>query len=202
MTTTTDVRRNFDESYYRRFYLDPATRVHDANGQRRLAAFVFSYLDYLDIDVWRVLDLGCGLGHWRAQLAQRHPRASYTGVDASDYLCQTYGWEKGTAAGYRGRGQYDLVLCQGVLQYVDDDEVRASLANIARLCRGALFLEIPTQHDWDENCDRTVTDGDVHLRTGAWYRDAIGEHFRSIGGGLFLPKDSPVVLYELEGSSA
>jgi SAM-dependent methyltransferase len=192
------VRTTFDAAYYRRFYLDAGTRVHDEAEQHRLAAFVFSYLDYLQIPVRNLLDLGCGLGHWGRELELRHPDATYTGVDASEYACRIYGWEQGTAATFRGRGQYDLVVCQGVLQYAGDDEVRRSLANIARLCRGAVYLEIPTQRDWREHCDRSVTDGEINLRTGEWYRNAISRHFRSAGGGLFLPNDSPVVLYELE----
>jgi hypothetical protein len=119
-------------------------------------------------------------------------------VEASDYLCRTLGWEKGTAAGYRGRGRYDLVLCQSVLQYLDDDEANRSLANLARLCRGALYLEAVTRGDWEERCDRKSTDGRIHLRPAAWYRRTVGRHFVGIGGGLFLPRGSKVVLYELE----
>lgn len=191
-------RSRFDESYYRRFYLDPSTRVHDPKSQRRLAAFIFSYLDYLRIPVRRVLDVGCGLGHWRRELAARRPGASYTGVESSDFLCRTLGWEKATAAGYRGRGRFDLVLCQSVLQYLDDDEANRSLANLARLCRGALYLEAVTRGDWEERCDRNATDGRIHLRPAAWYKRAIGRHFVGIGGGLFLPRGSKVVVYELE----
>jgi SAM-dependent methyltransferase len=147
----------------------------------------------------RVLDLGCGLGAWQGEVALRYPSAQYTGVESSDYLCRKYGWAEGTAASYRGRGRYDLVICQGVLQYVDDGEFRASIANIARLCRGATFLEIPTVHDWYENCDRSISDGEIHFRTGDWYRREIGRYFRSAGAGVWLLHDSPAVLYELEG---
>lgn len=200
-TASARVRSRFDEAFFRRYYLERAARAHDARVQRRLAAFVFSYLDYLEVPVRRVLDLGCGLGLWRRELAARHPRATYTGVEASDYLCQTFGWEQGTVAGYRGRGQYDLVICQSVLQYVDDADVRRSIANLARLCRGALYLEIPTRRDWEEHCDREGSDGRIRLRGGQWYRRAIGKQFRSAGGGVFLPNESESVLLELEGGT-
>lgn len=149
----------------------------------------------------RVVDLGCGLGAWRREAAARYPAARYTGVESSDYLCRKYGWAAGTAATFRGRGRYDLVICQGVLQYVDDGEFRASIANIARLCRGAAFLEIPTVRDWNEHCDRSTSDGQIYFRSGDWYRREIGRHFRSAGAGVWLPHDSPAVLYELEGGS-
>jgi SAM-dependent methyltransferase len=188
----------FGEDYYRRFYKDPATRVRAGSAQSRLADFVFGYLSHVGVPVRRMLDLGCGLGHWSADLARKHPRATYTGVEISPYLCARYGWEQGSAADFRGRGRYDLIICQSVLQYLPDEGVKAAVANMARLCRGALFLEIITAGDWRDHCDQRVTDGNIHMRTESWYRKALGRHFRSAGGGVFLPLDSPVVLYELE----
>ncbi len=190
--------KSFNEAYYRRFYLDPETRVRSTSADGRLARFVFGYLEHLGVPVKRVVDLGCGLGQWRGQLAKYHPRAGYTGVEISAYLCAKYGWEESSAAGFRGRGRYDLVLCQSVFQYLGDAEARAAVENLARLCRGALYLEIITDRDWKLHCNRDVTDGNVHLRSARWYRNLLERHFRSAGGGLFLPKNSPVVLYELE----
>ena len=197
-TAPTRERESFGPAYYRRYYLNPATRVRAGSAQDRLAGFVFGYLAHLGLPVRRVLDLGCGLGHWRAPLARRYPRAAYTGVEISSYLCNRYGWDEGSAADYAGRGRYDLVICQSVLQYLPDDGVAAAAANLARLCRGAVFLEIISAEDWRKHVDQRVTDGNIHMRPEAWYRKLLGRHFRSAGGGLFLPKDSPVVLYELE----
>jgi SAM-dependent methyltransferase len=192
------VRSHFDAAFYRRYYLNPKTRVHDARSHRRLAAFVFAYLDYLRIPVRRVLDLGCGLGRWRTELAAHQPRATYTGVETSDHLCEKYGWGRGSVIDYRGRGSYDLVICQSVLQYVDDADVHRAITNMARLCRGALYLEVPTRDDLQRNADRATTDRNIHRRSGAWYRAAISKHFRFAGGGIFLPHDSLAVLYDLE----
>jgi SAM-dependent methyltransferase len=188
----------FNEAYYKRFYLDSRTRVRSSAAETRLASFVFGYLDHLGVPVRRVVDLGCGLGKWKGLLAKRHPRADYTGVEFSPYLCGKYGWNQGSAADFRGRGRYDLVLCQSVIQYLGDEDARRAVANMARLCRGAVYLEIITKRDWREHCDRKATDGKVHLREGAWYRDLLSPHFRNAGGGLFLPRDSGAVLYELE----
>ncbi len=190
----------FNEAYYRRFYLDTDTRVRSAAAEERMAKFLFGYLGHLGIPVKRVLDMGCGLGRWRGLLAKHHPRGEYTGVEISEYLCAKYGWTQSSAADFRGRGRYDLVLCQSVLQYLGDAEAGEAMENLARLCRGALYLEIITKRDWEIHCNRKMTDGKVYLREDRWYRDLLGRHFRSAGGGLFLPKDSPVVLYELEGA--
>jgi SAM-dependent methyltransferase len=196
------VRTDFDEAYYRRFYVDRPTRAQHPSDVRRLAAFVFAYLNYLRIPVRRVLDVGCGLGRWHGAVAQHHPRAAYTGVEPSAYLCEKYGWQRGSVTDYRARGRYDLVVCQSVLQYLDDADVHRAIANMARLCRGALYLEITTRGDLQRYADRARTDTDIHVRTADWYRRALRPHFRSAGGGVFLPNDSPVVLYELEASSA
>jgi SAM-dependent methyltransferase len=191
-------KESFDKAYYQRFYLNPATRVRATSAETSLARFVFGYLEHLGIPVKRVLDMGCGLGKWRGQTAKFQPHSTYTGVEISAYLCGKYGWVESSAAEFQGRGGYDLVLCQSVIQYLGEAEAKAAIANLARLCRGALYLEIITAEDWARHCDRKLTDGKVHLRSSRWYKKALGLHFRSAGGGIFLPKDSPVVLYELE----
>jgi len=189
---------SFDEAYYQRFYKDRRTRVADRKSCELLAGFVFAYLDYLQIPVERVLDLGCGTGLWRRQVRQRYPGALYVGVEKSAYACRKYSWKRGSVVDYRAEQDFDLVICQGVLQYMDDDEAEAALDNLPRLATSALYLEILTAEDWKRNCNQEKTDGHVHLRSGSWYRKRLRPSFRNCGGGLFLAKGSPVVLYELE----
>lgn len=189
----------FDAEYYARFYGDPRTQVTDAETTESLARFVLAYLGHLDLEVRSALDLGCGLGWWRAPLAAAGCD-DYTGVELSDYLVGKYGWKKGSVVDFRGpRGkQYDLVVCQGVLQYLTRDTAREAIANLARLSRRALYLEALTTADWRDNCDTERTDGAVHLRSGRWYRRLLDPHFIACGGGLFVKRDSGVVLFELE----
>jgi trans-aconitate methyltransferase len=189
---------SFDESYYERFYRDRRTRVADRRTCALLAGFVFAYLDYLHLPVDRVLDIGCGTGLWRREVRARYPGALYVGVEQSEYACAKYGWERGSVVDYQPSEAFDLVLCQGVFQYLDDGEAEAALDNLPRLAPSALYLEILTTKDWERNCNREVTDGQVHLRTPAWYRQRLRRHFRNCGGGLFVAKQSPAVLYELE----
>ena len=146
----------------------------------------------------RVLDAGCGLGYWRAVIAEHYPRARYTGIERSEYLCRELGWTHASVADYRGRGRFDLVICQGVLQYLDEREAAAAIENLARLCSGALYLEALTSEDWRDHCDRRCTDGAVHLRKDGWYRTRLSRHFRACGGGLFLHRDAAPVLFTLE----
>ncbi len=193
-------QKTFDADYYRRFYLDPKTQVRDISRPSPLSQYIFGFLGHFDIPVRRVLDLGCGLGQWKGELAKVNPKAQYTGVEYSPYLCEQFGWVQGSASNFQGRGQYDLVICQSVFQYLTDSEAIAGIANLARLCRGAVYLEIITAHDWKNNCDQDVTDGKVFLRTGAWYRKYLNRYFKNIGGGIFLPITSNVIFYELENA--
>lgn len=188
----------FDADYYARYYDDPNTRVASAESTGRLARFVCAYLAYLEVEVESVLEFGCGLGWWREPLREAYPAASYVGVELSEHLCEVHGWTRGSVVDYEHHEPVDLVVCQGVLQYLDDKQARAAIANLAHHAGSALYLEALTRGDWREVCDRERTDGEVHLRTLSWYRRALSPHFRSCGGGLFVSRASSVALFELE----
>jgi SAM-dependent methyltransferase len=189
----------FDESYYQRFYLDPKTRVTDRAGIDRLGDFVCSYLRYLALPVSRVLDVGCGIGLWQRVLARHFPTAMYRGVEYSEYLCERYGWERGSVVDYKSRARFDLVVCQGVLPYLDLRACKQAIENLARLCRGALYLEAVTRDDYDGGVvDRRRTDAAMQLRSARWYRRALAPHFDALGGGLWLAKRAKVPVYALE----
>ena len=190
--------QQFNAAYYARYYGNANTCVADSDDVARLGGFVAAYINYLQLPVRRVLDMGCGLGLWRPVVESLLPRATYTGVEVSAHLCKTYGYKRGSVVDYVGRGQFDLVICQGVLQYLNAGDAKAAIANLGRLCRGVLYLEVLTQEDWDENCDQNRTDGDVYLRDAAFYRKHLRRSFIALGGGVFLAKSADVTLYELE----
>lgn len=190
-------RTEFDDAYYDRYYRDPSTRVSDAEDTVRLARFVLSYLDYLGVPVEGALDMGCGVGRWGQALKALRPAIEYTGVEISKAMCQQYGWHHGSVAEWRS-DPADLVICHGVLQYLSDDDAKAAIENLARHAHGALYLEVVTQEDWDHNVNQKLTDGVINLRRASWYRRRLAKHFHSAGGGVYLPRDGHVVLYELE----
>lgn len=189
---------SFDKAYYKKYYQDRRTRVADAETCAALAGFVFAYLEYLRLPVDSVLDLGCGIGLWRDEVLERYPKARYVGVERSEYACREYGWEQGSVVDYQPKEHFDLVVCQGVFQYLNDAEAETALQNLPRIARNALYLEILTREDWERNCNKKLTDGNVHLRGADWYRERLRPHFRACGGGLYVGKGAPAVLYELE----
>ncbi len=190
-------RSKFDHAYYQRFYADPSTRVADAAEDAKLARFVVSYLDYLGVTVDTALDCGCGNGRWKVALQSVLPNIEYTGIEISEDMCKTHGWIQGSVAQWQGAAA-DLVVCHGVLQYLSDADAKKAIQNLARHAEKALYLEAVTKEDWQQNVDQVLTDGEINLRRASWYRKQLSPYFDSAGGGIFLPKHSPVVLYELE----
>jgi len=193
------IRSSFDAAYYRRFYRDGKTAVISRGEVAKLVGFVLAYMNFMGLPCKSVLDVGCGLGYWRDTLRKHDAKLRYTGIEVSSYLCDKYGWQQRSITDFKSRGRYDLIVCQGVLQYLSKDDVRKGLENLARLCRGSLYLEAYTREDREKsNVDARRTDQQVHLRSARWYRRVIGEHFAHCGGGVFIPHGSRIVRFELE----
>lgn len=191
-------RARFDKRYYKRFYGGARERAAYRREEQRLGDFVCAYLKYFGQPVRRVVDIGCGLGQWREIVAKHFPRASYTGVERSDYLCDELGWTRGSAVDFTARTPFDLVICKDTLQYLSPQDFRQAVANLAKLCRGALYASVLTTEDWSAVCDRRRTDDRVYLRTGSWHRRLFERHFVNVGGGVFLSERSPAMPWELE----
>ena len=188
----------FGPAYFRRFYLDRKTRVVSPAEMQGRAAVITSILRQSQIPVRRILDAGCGIGLLREPFAALLPRARYTGLEQSEYLCAKYGWTQGSVADYTARKPHDLLVCYDVLQYLDDAQAARAIANFARLTHAALYVSALTLEDWRDNCDRTRTDRAVHLRGGAWYRRRLQRHFRYLGFGIWIRKNVTAILWELE----
>ena len=189
---------NFDAAYFRRFYMDPATRVVTSGEMRSRAAVIASILRHVQIPVRRILDAGCGLGLLRAPFAQLYPRASYSGLEASPYLCNRFGWMRGSVSDFAPRTRFDLVICYDVLQYLPDAEAGRAIANLVNLTRASLYVSALTSEDWRKNCDRSRTDRAVHLRSAAWYRRRLKKSFRYLGFGVWLRNDVAATLWDME----
>ena len=191
-------KQNFDAAYYRRFYLRAATRAMSQPATERRATVVASIVAELELPLKRILDMGCGLGWFKRPLLNTFPKASYTGVEYSEYLCQQFGWQQGSVIDYQGRGQFDLIICCDVLQYLDDRAATMAINNLARLCRGAVYLHIPTKRDWQTLMDPGGTDANVHVRPANWYQRRLRQHFVHAGNGVLIKRDMEVLQWELQ----
>jgi 2-polyprenyl-3-methyl-5-hydroxy-6-metoxy-1,4-benzoquinol methylase len=191
---------HFDAAYFRKFYVDTATRVVTPGEMRIRAQLIAAILAHASIPVRTILDAGCGIGLLRKPFALVLPRARYCGLEASDYLCKRFGWIHGSVIDHRPQQPADLVVCYDVLQYLDDRDAARAVSNLARLTRAALYISALTREDWRDNCDQTLTDRAVHLRPGDWYRRRLKRQFRYLGFGVWLRKDLTAVLWEMERS--
>ena len=192
---------SFDRSYYQRFYYNPRTAVTTRAEMRARARMIAACVDYVGLPVRQILDAGCGVGMLRAPLMRAWRKARYTGLEYSEYLCQRYGWQQGSIATFRTRERFDLVVCYDVLQYLPAPDARRAIANLARVCRGALYFGALTLEDWRDNCDQSRTDRIPGLRPGAWYRRELSRTFRPLGCGMWLKRDLGVTLWDLDAAA-
>jgi SAM-dependent methyltransferase len=162
------------------------------------ARLIAAILAQAGIPVRRILDVGCGLGLLRKPFAAVLPRARYTGVDASEYLCARFGWVQGSVVDHVPATPADLAVCYDVLQYLDERDAARAIVNFTRLTRAALYVSALTREDWRDNCDRSRTDRAVHLRPGEWYRRRLQRRFRYLGFGVWLRKDVTALLWDME----
>jgi hypothetical protein len=187
----------FDEAYYRRHYTG-RRRIHSARQVARLASGVSGLATWLGVELGAVLDVGAGPGYWRSWFRRHRPAVRYRSTDLSPYACARYGHERRDISRWRSRERYDLVVCQGVLPYLDDAAAARAIDNLGAMCRGLLYLEAITGRDLAEAVDRRATDTAVHARSGAWYRRRLARWFVPVGAGLWAARRAGLVLYELE----
>jgi hypothetical protein len=191
-------KESFDEAYYGRYYGDARTRVHGPKEIARLCAGVVGLLDWWRAPLESVLDIGAGVGLWRDWFRKNRPKTRYRSTEVSAFACEKYGHERRDITRWRADEEFDLVVCQGVLPYLDDAGCARAIDNLAAMTGGLLYLEAITKRDVRDVIDDAKTDVMVHARTGAWYRARLRRHYVEVGCGLWCKRDASVLFYELE----
>jgi predicted TPR repeat methyltransferase len=191
----------FDAGYYRRFYTNLRTRVTTPEESSRRATLIAAVMQQLELPVRRILDAGCGLGLMRPTLLSAFPSARYVGLEVSEHLCRQLGWVQASLAGFKARAPFDLIICNDVLQYLTDREAACALANLGRLCRGALYFHALTTEDWQRNADTRCSDGNVYFRSADWHRQRLARSFRFVGFGMHVRRGVPIFQWQLEQPS-
>lgn len=189
---------SFDHEYYKRYYFDPKTAVTNKREMQARARLIAAYALHTGLPTRRILDAGCGTGLLKPWLKRYLPRATYTGIEASEYLCKRFGWQQEQIETYKPAASFDIVVCYDVLQYLDSDTAHRALLNFGKLCRGVLYFTALTRVDWEHNCDRSRTDSNVHLRSAQWYRSRLSRNFREAGCGFWLRRGAPFTVWDLE----
>jgi hypothetical protein len=188
----------FDAAYFRRYYESRRSRVYGTEQIADLASGVTGFVRWFGGDLDKVLDVGAGTGLWKAWFRKHLPETKYRSVDVSEYACATYGHEKRDISRWKAREKFDLVVCQGVLPYLDDAACARAIANMAAMCRGFLYLEAITSRDLREVVDRSKTDVSVRARPASFYKKLLGKHFEALGCGLHHVKGGDKLFYDLE----
>ena len=121
---------------------------------------------YFGAEIESVLEVGAGVGPWRDRFRRYRPSVRYRSTDASAYACERFGHERRDISRWRARGRFDLIVCQGVLPYLDDEACASAALNLAAMARGFLYLEAPTRRDFREVCDDELSDLTMRARPG------------------------------------
>lgn len=190
----------FDRAYYERFYIDPRTRVYDQKRHAKLVSGVVNLVEWFGVTLTSVLDVGAGLGWWGQWLARHRKGVEVVSTELEADICEAYGHLQADIVTFRLPRRFDLVVCQGVLPYLDDAQAVRAIDNLAAMCGGMLYLEAITREDVLESVDVTRTDLSVHMRSGAWYRRHLAPYFREVGAGLYAARDAAIPFYSLEAA--
>ena len=193
---------SYDRAYFDRWYRAPGTRVFTPAEVERRVRFAIGAAELVnERPVRRVLDVCCGEGQWQPIVRRLRPRASWLGIDASDYAVARFGRRRNVRHGRFGelgalglRGTFDLVVCSGALYYISTPELRAGLRAVRGLLDGVAFLEIFTGRD-----DVVGQVRDMRRRSAAEYermmRDAGLAH---LGLHCWVPAERARELTEFE----
>ena len=148
-----------------------------------------------------MLDVGAGTGSG-GLVRENLPEVRYRSVDVSEYACKTYGHEKRDIGRWRAREKFDLVVCQGVLPYLEDAACGVPSPTWRR-CAGDFSTWRPSRsRDLREVVDRSrrPTSRCVRVRRPPSTGASSARHFERLGCGLHHVKGGDKLFYDLESA--
>lgn len=171
--------KSYDQSYFDKWYRDPAHRVITPSTARRKAHLALAVAEYyLEHPVRTVLDVGCGEGHWQPILTEFRPQLQYTGVDSSPYAVERFGRRRNLVLGEFSQldhlglaDAYDLIVCSDTLYYLSSSELTQGFTALVDRLAGVAFLEAYASD--------VALRGDIENlepRTDAFYRKLFSRH--------------------------
>lgn len=194
--------KQYDRSYFDRWYRDPEHRVGSrADLLRQVALAVALTEQVLERPLGSVLDIGAGEGRWQPVLKRIRPKAEYHGVEPSDWAVRHWGKRRNLVHGDFDSlhqlglgGPFDLVVAADVLHYLDSDRLGRALLAMAPLVEGIAFCPTFTGHDQIAG-DREG----FQRRSAEHYRSAFEEAgMTKVGPWAWTPRDVASELADLE----
>lgn len=195
-------QKQFDGSYFEKWYRHPQHRIGTATDLARAVRFAVGAAEYvLARPVRSILDAGAGEGRWQPQLKRIRPFAHYYGVDPSEYAVRRFGRRRNIVQGTLDdlpalfpRRKFDLVVSCSVINYLPRDTMIRAIRRMAERTGGLAYLEI------------FATEDDVEGDTGGWQSETRASYLRIIrNAGLipcglhcYIPADSASTLIALE----
>lgn len=146
--------KEYNRAYFDRWYRS-GERIGSPASLKRKVTMAVSITEFLlDRPVRSVLDVGCGEGRWQPVLSKLRPKASYLGIDSSQYAVERFGDRRNLRLGtfedlelHAFDYTFDLVVCSDVLHYLTRKQIEKGLPALSRLVGGAALLEAFSKED-------------------------------------------------------
>jgi SAM-dependent methyltransferase len=194
--------KSFDQQYFDKWYRSRAHRVRTREDLRRRAALAIAVAEHvLERPVRRVLDVGCGEGEWSIPVLALRPRATYVGIEPSDYAVRRFGKRRNITFGtfaalddVAGLERFDLVVCADVLHYLTRAEITRGASVLGRRLSGVALLHAFVRGDELEGDLQGLT-----RRPASWYRQTFSRAgLTSLGMGYWAPESVARTLSPLD----
>jgi SAM-dependent methyltransferase len=180
--------KTYDRQYFDRWYRSKKAVTSFAELRRKVTMVITMAEFFLRRPLKNVLDVGCGEAPWFVHVKALRPRASYIGIDPSEYTVRVFGTHRNVKPGSFNDlsaatgAPFDLVVCADVMHYLSEVEIRTGLPPLVEMMRGVAFIEVFTKED------RVSGDFDgMHRRRARWYRELFAnEGLTAVGPYLWL----------------
>jgi len=175
--------------------------------QRRIRRITTRLLDEAVADFGEsaesLLDVGCGIGDFTIENAQRHPYLKR--VSGSDFSPETLAIAKSNASNMANvsfheadilaapfnDGEYDITLCINMLHHIRPADLRQALFELARITRLSLLVEIKNSGNYYYRSSKTHPGGITVYPTNV---DTVS---RNLGEeGFILRKKRGIMLFD------
>jgi 2-polyprenyl-3-methyl-5-hydroxy-6-metoxy-1,4-benzoquinol methylase len=131
------------------------TNPEDSSGYVRWLQALLDFFQQENGADLRTLDLGCGTGELTVLMKLLGFEATGIDVQSEDIrLARLLAQENGLSADmfvrHEGRSlpfadaSFDIVMMISVLEHLDDQTLHALLPELARICRGVIFVQVPS----------------------------------------------------------